>query len=153
MTQKTFIVYSDRIDYTEEMSLDEQWLFYRTIFRYYNWIELWDIASIKFIRSKVKCEIDRLNNEETFYYAFTLTKDSESFFKVWITSNLVRRMKEYTKLWYTCISFYTERFETRKLAYKREQERLGFFTKQWRSYIPKNNFAWYTECFVKVKHT
>ncbi len=56
--KKTFIFYNDWEDYTEEMSLEEKWLFLQTILDYQRWKELWNIEKIKFIRSRVKKQLD-----------------------------------------------------------------------------------------------
>lgn len=56
--KKTFIFYTDWKDYTEEMTLEEKWLFLQTILLYQDWKEVWDISSIKFIRSKIKKQLD-----------------------------------------------------------------------------------------------
>ena len=59
--KKTFVFYNDRQDYTEEMSLEEKGLFLQVILDYQNWKELWDLWSIKFIRSRVKKQLDQDN--------------------------------------------------------------------------------------------
>lgn len=59
--KKTFVFYNDRQDYTEEMSLEEKGLFLQVILNYQNWKELWDIWPIKFIRSRVKKQLDQDN--------------------------------------------------------------------------------------------
>lgn len=59
--KKTFVFYNDRQDYTEEMSLEEKGLFLQVILDYQNWKELWDLWSIKFIRSRVKKQLDTDN--------------------------------------------------------------------------------------------
>lgn len=61
--KKTFIFYSDWIDYTEEMSLEEKWLFLQTILDYQHWKELPDLWSIKFIWSRVKKQLDEDNTK------------------------------------------------------------------------------------------
>jgi len=59
--KKTFIFYNDWEDYTDEMSLEEKWLFLQTILNYQNWRELWNIDKIKFIWSRVKKQLDENN--------------------------------------------------------------------------------------------
>lgn len=61
--RKTFIFYADWIDYTEEMSLDEKWLFLQTILNYQNWKDLWNIDKIKFVWTRVKKLLDEANQK------------------------------------------------------------------------------------------
>lgn len=63
--KKTFVFYNDRQDYTEEMSLEEKGLFLQVILDYQNWKELWDLWSIKFIRSRVKKQLDQDNTKRS----------------------------------------------------------------------------------------
>lgn len=61
--KKTFIGYLDRIDYTEEMSLEEIWTLFKAILDYQNWQEIWDLWNLKFVWSKIKKEMDADNDK------------------------------------------------------------------------------------------
>lgn len=61
--KKTFIFYSDWIDYTQEMSREEKWLFLEAILAYQNWETLWDLWPIKFVWSRVKKQLDEDNKK------------------------------------------------------------------------------------------
>lgn len=61
--KKTFIFYSDWIDYTEEMNNQEKWIFLQTILNYQNWKELWNIDCIKFIWTRIKKQLDKDNEK------------------------------------------------------------------------------------------
>ena len=63
--KKTFIFYNDRIDYTEEMSLEEKWLFLQTILNHQSWKDLWNISDIKFVWSRVKKQLDNDNQKRS----------------------------------------------------------------------------------------
>lgn len=63
MNKKTFIFYSDRIDYTNEMTNEEKGLFLDTILKYQNWIEVNVEWALKFVRGRVKKQIDDDNNK------------------------------------------------------------------------------------------
>lgn len=57
--KKTFIFYTDWIDYTEEMNREEKWLFLETILAFQNGEDLpSDITPIKFIWSRVKKQLE-----------------------------------------------------------------------------------------------
>lgn len=62
--KKTFIFYTDWIDYTEEMNREEKWLFLETILAFQNGEDLpSDIKSIKFIWSRVKKQLEEDNEK------------------------------------------------------------------------------------------
>lgn len=61
--KKTFIGYMDRIDYTEEMSLEEIWTLFKAILDYQNWKEIWELGNLKFVWSKIKKEMDTDNDK------------------------------------------------------------------------------------------
>lgn len=63
--KKTFVFYNDWQDYTEEMTLEEKWLFLQAILDYQNWKELGDLWIIKFVRSRVKKQLDQDNSKRS----------------------------------------------------------------------------------------
>jgi len=77
--KKTFIFYTDWIDYTQEMNREEKWLFLETILAYQNWEELpKDINTIKFIWSRVQKQL----NEDNIKWSEELIKRKEAW-KLW----------------------------------------------------------------------
>lgn len=64
--KKTFIFYTDWIDYTKEMTRDEKGLFLETILAYQNWEELPnDMQPIKFIWSRIQKQLDEDNKKRS----------------------------------------------------------------------------------------
>lgn len=61
--KKTFIFYSDRQDYLLEFTDAEAWIFLKTILKYQRWEDIWDIGNIKFIRTRVKNQLDDDNSK------------------------------------------------------------------------------------------
>ena len=61
--KRTFIGYTDRIYYTEEMSLEEIWTLFKAILDYQNWNEIWDLGNIKFVWSRIKKEMEENNQK------------------------------------------------------------------------------------------
>jgi len=61
--KKTFIIYCDWIDYMEDMSLEEKWLLFDNIMKYQNWQEISEIWWLKFVRNKIKKELDENNKK------------------------------------------------------------------------------------------
>lgn len=61
MWKKTFVFYNDWEDYTECMTLEETGLFLQTILKYQKGEELGDIGPIKYIRPRVKKQLDEDN--------------------------------------------------------------------------------------------
>lgn len=61
--KKTFVFYSDRIDYTQEMTDTEKWQFLDLILNYQNWIAVDPQWWMKFIRSRIKKQIDEDNEK------------------------------------------------------------------------------------------
>jgi len=60
--KKTFIFYTDWQDYTEEMSLEQKWLFLECILVYQKWWKP-EPGDLKFIRSRVKKQLDEDNSK------------------------------------------------------------------------------------------
>jgi len=84
--RKTFIFYNDRIDYTEEMTNEEKWLFLQTIVNYQNWKDIWDIWAIKFVWSRVKKQLDADNEKRE--------QESRKRSEAWIEWNKKRRWEQ-----------------------------------------------------------
>jgi len=61
--KKTFIFYNDWVDYTLEMNLEEKGLFLQTILLYQQWLDVWDIWPIKYIRPRVKKQLEEDNKK------------------------------------------------------------------------------------------
>lgn len=61
--RKTFIFYSDREDYTEEMTDAEKWQFLQLILDYQKWKEVSPEWWLKFIRSRIKKQLDDDNEK------------------------------------------------------------------------------------------
>jgi hypothetical protein len=65
------------------MTLEETGLFLKTILKYQNWLELWDIGIIKFIRPRVKKQLDADNDKRE--------QESKKRSEAWIEWNKKRR--------------------------------------------------------------
>lgn len=62
--KKTFIFYTDWIDYTDSMTLEEKWLLFQIILDYQNWKEVTsDNSVIRVLRPRIKKQLDE-NNEK-----------------------------------------------------------------------------------------
>lgn len=61
--KKTFVFYSDRIDYTQEMTDAEKWQFLDLILNYQKWIAVDPQWWMKFIRSRIKKQLDEDNQK------------------------------------------------------------------------------------------
>lgn len=61
--KKTFVFYSDRIDYTQEMTDAEKWQFLDLILNYQKWIAVNPQWWMKFIRSRIKKQLDEDNQK------------------------------------------------------------------------------------------
>ena len=61
--KRTFVFYSDRIDYTQEMTDAEKWQFLDLILNYQKWIAVNPQWWMKFIRSRIKKQLDEDNQK------------------------------------------------------------------------------------------
>lgn len=58
MTKNSFIAYNDRIDYMDDMPMEQRGILFTAILNYQNWLEVWDLWEVKYIWNKIRKEID-----------------------------------------------------------------------------------------------
>ena len=81
--KRTFVFYNDRTDYLDEMSFEEKGIFLQTILDYQNWKEVKPTWSMKFIRSRIKKQMDEDNKKRE--------EEKERRIKNWKMGALKRR--------------------------------------------------------------
>jgi len=144
--KKTFVFYNDRQDYTEEMSLEEKGLFLQVILNYQNWKELWNIWPIKFIRSRVKKQLDQDNLKRSE----EIEKRRESWRLWWLAKNNNKQVLASASKWKQLVADNVNDTDNKNDIYKKEITPVGVPWKK-KSIINKHNKQWAIEIYDKIK--
>lgn len=75
--KNSFIAYNDRIDYMDDMPMEQRGILFTAILNYTNWLEVWDLWEVKYVWNKIRKEIDA-NTEK---YEDVCNKRSEAWKK------------------------------------------------------------------------